>query len=124
MPIKALVDCLGAGQTLEEFLDDFEGVSREQAETLKILVDQNLPRGLRKHLPEHEIITAREMKWEQMRNGALIIAAVEAGFEAIITIDKQLEYQQSLATLPLPWDSRQAVLCCGVLDFRIVDDGA
>jgi uncharacterized protein (DUF433 family) len=34
VPIKTLFDCLLAGQTLDEFLDDFEGVSREQAETV------------------------------------------------------------------------------------------
>ena len=34
MPVKTLFDSLAAGQTLEEFLDDFEGVSREQAEAI------------------------------------------------------------------------------------------
>jgi|SRR5882724_9232041 len=31
VPIKTLFNCLEAGQTLDEFLDDFEGVTREQA---------------------------------------------------------------------------------------------
>ena len=31
VPIKNLFDSLAAGETLEEFLDGFEGVSREQA---------------------------------------------------------------------------------------------
>ncbi|HZL38237.1 MAG TPA: DUF433 domain-containing protein [Tepidisphaeraceae bacterium] len=31
VPVKTLFDCFAAGQTLEEFLDDFEGVTREQA---------------------------------------------------------------------------------------------
>lgn len=31
VPVKTLFDCVAAGQTLEEFLDDFEGVTREQA---------------------------------------------------------------------------------------------
>src|SRR5260221_6745891 len=31
VPIKTLFDCFGAGQTLDEFLDDFDGVTREQA---------------------------------------------------------------------------------------------
>jgi uncharacterized protein (DUF433 family) len=34
VPVKTLFDSLAAGQTLEEFLDDFEGVAREQAEAL------------------------------------------------------------------------------------------
>jgi len=49
-----------------------------------------------------EIRTAREMKWEQLRNGELISAAAQAGFEAFVTIDKQLEHQQNLSTLVMP----------------------
>lgn len=42
------------------------------------------------------------MKWEQLRNGALMSVAVEAGFEVLVTIDKQIEHQQNLAALALP----------------------
>src|SRR6266480_1012775 len=42
VPIKTLFDSLVAGQTLEEFLDDFEGVSREQAEALLQLPESHL----------------------------------------------------------------------------------
>jgi AmiR/NasT family two-component response regulator len=66
---------------------------------VKILFDQNLPRRLRKYLPRHEIYTTREMKWEQLRNGALMARAAEAGFEVLVTIDKQIEHQQNLAAL-------------------------
>ena len=31
VPVKTLFDCFAAGQTLAEFLDDFEGVTEEQA---------------------------------------------------------------------------------------------
>lgn len=31
VPVKTLFDCLEAGESLDEFLDDFEGVMREQA---------------------------------------------------------------------------------------------
>jgi uncharacterized protein (DUF433 family) len=42
VPIKTLFDSLAAGQALEEFLDDFEGVSREQAEVLLELAGSHL----------------------------------------------------------------------------------
>ncbi|MEK6375066.1 MAG: DUF433 domain-containing protein [Acidobacteriota bacterium] len=31
VPVQALLDYLAGGETIEEFLDDFPGVSREQA---------------------------------------------------------------------------------------------
>jgi len=42
VPVKALFDCLAAGQTLEEFLDDFEGVTREQALAVLNLAENHL----------------------------------------------------------------------------------
>ena len=42
------------------------------------------------------------MGWEQLRNGALMMAAVAAAFDVFVTIDKQLEHQQNLSALPLP----------------------
>ncbi len=68
---------------------------------MKILFDHNLPRRLREHLPGHEIRTTKEMKWEQLRNGALMSIAVGSGFEVLVTIDKQIEHQQNLAALLL-----------------------
>jgi uncharacterized protein (DUF433 family) len=42
VPIKALFDCLAAGESLEQFLDDFEGVTHEQAEALLALAGSHL----------------------------------------------------------------------------------
>lgn len=42
VPIETLFDCLAANQKLEEFLDDFEGVSREQAEAVLELARSHL----------------------------------------------------------------------------------
>ena len=41
------------------------------------------------------------MKWELLRNGALMTVAAATGFEVFVTIDKQIEHQQNLATLVL-----------------------
>jgi hypothetical protein len=42
------------------------------------------------------------MGWERLGNGALLKAAADAGFEAFLSVDKKLEYEQNLKTLPLP----------------------
>ena len=57
---------------------------------------------MREHLQGHEIQTAKEMRWQELRNGVLMSVASKAGFEAFVTIDKQFEHQQNLGELVLP----------------------
>ncbi len=47
VPIRSLFDYLQAGDNLETFLDDFEGVAREQAEGVLALAMSGLVQGLR-----------------------------------------------------------------------------
>ena len=42
VPIKNLIDSLAAGESLDEFLDGFDGVSREQATALLELAAEDL----------------------------------------------------------------------------------
>ena len=42
------------------------------------------------------------MRWERLSNGALLKSASDAGFEAFLSVDKNIEYEQNLTTLPLP----------------------
>jgi hypothetical protein len=42
------------------------------------------------------------MRWETLRNGALLAMAAGAEFNAFISADKKLEFEQNLKTLPLP----------------------
>jgi hypothetical protein len=76
---------------------------------LKILFDQGTPAPLRKTLAPHSVSTAFEMGWEEVENGDLL-AAAEKIFEAFITTDKNIRYQQNLngrqlAILVLPTTS-------------------
>jgi hypothetical protein len=63
---------------------------------LKILFDQGVPVPLREFLSRHEVKTAFEMGWHQLKNGLLILKAEEHFFDVLITTDKNLEYQQNL----------------------------
>lgn len=68
---------------------------------MKILFDHNVPLRLRSDLPGIDIRSTRQMRWETLSNGKLMQAAADAGFEAFLTIDKNIEYQQPLRKLPL-----------------------
>jgi hypothetical protein len=76
---------------------------------MRILFDQGTPVPLRRGLTGHTVSTAYEMGWTELDNGALLRAA-EVDFDALITTDKNLRFQQNLtgrrlAILVLPTTS-------------------
>ena len=62
---------------------------------MKILLDACVPRPLRQFLATHTVQTAQEMGWGELKNGALIQAA-EMEFDAFLTSDQNLKYQQNI----------------------------
>lgn len=67
---------------------------------MRLLLDESVPRRLRQSLPAHTVRTAVEMGWSGVKNGALLALAA-AEFEAFITVDRNLPYQQNVAALPI-----------------------
>jgi hypothetical protein len=63
---------------------------------VRILFDQGTPVPLRRSLTGHDVETAYERGWSALQNGVLLKAAEVAGFDAIITTDQNLRYQQNL----------------------------
>jgi hypothetical protein len=61
-----------------------------------ILFDNGTPAPLRYALKGHIVVEAIERGWERTANGALIAAAEAAGFDLLLTTDKNLRYQQNL----------------------------
>ena len=64
---------------------------------MRILFDHNAPRQLRRHLVGHDVDVAAERGWSALANGALLDRAEEAGYEVVITADRNMPYQQNLA---------------------------
>ncbi len=62
-----------------------------------ILFDQATPVPLRPYLKGHIVRTAAQQSWDRLRNGDLLRVAEESGFEMLLTTDKNMRYQQSLA---------------------------
>ena len=63
---------------------------------MRILLGNCTPSPLRRFLTEHQVDTARERGWAQLRNGALLQMAEEAGYEVLITTDQSMPYQQNM----------------------------
>lgn len=64
---------------------------------MKILFDQGTPSPLRKHPLDSEVTAAARLGWSDLSNGDLITAAEEAGFDVLVTTDRNLKYQQNLS---------------------------
>ena len=62
---------------------------------MTIILDENLPQGLRRLLAPRPVTTVQQAGYGGMKNGQLL-AALEGVFDILITADKNLRYQQNL----------------------------
>ena len=63
---------------------------------MKILFDNGTPRSIARVLTGHEVTRARQIGWHELGNGELIQSAEEAGYELLLSTDKNIRYQQNL----------------------------
>lgn len=68
---------------------------------MKILLDECVTKRLKDHLKEYEVLTVRELDLSGIKNGKLMTFCVENNFDILLTIDKNLMFQQNLDQYPL-----------------------
>jgi hypothetical protein len=61
-----------------------------------VLFDHVTPRGVARCLAGHIVVKAKERGWDRLSNGDLLDAAERAGFDVLVTADKNMRYQQNL----------------------------
>ncbi len=64
---------------------------------MRVLFDQATPVPLRAHLAQHFVSTAAQQGWDKLKNGESLAVAEGAGFDVLLTTDKNMRYQQNLA---------------------------
>jgi predicted nuclease of predicted toxin-antitoxin system len=63
-----------------------------------VLFDNGTPRTLARFLiGEHTVTEARAHGWAELENGELLAKAEAAGFDVIVTTDKNIGYQQNMS---------------------------
>ena len=68
---------------------------------MRVLLDECLPgRKLRRELSDHDVRTVADMDWRGVKNGALL-AKAEPEFDAFVTVDRKLRYQQNTPAVDL-----------------------
>jgi hypothetical protein len=62
---------------------------------VKIFLDECVDWRLARHIPGHEVKTARQMGWTSIKNGELL-ALASAHFDVFLTVDRNLSFQQNI----------------------------
>jgi hypothetical protein len=68
---------------------------------MKLLLDENLPKRLKQDFSDHEVYSIREMGWNGIKNGELMRLMADNAFHALLTFDKNLQYQQNFKAFTL-----------------------
>ncbi len=68
---------------------------------MKILLDECVTKRLKIHLDEFKIFTVRQLGLSGIKNGKLMAYCVENNFDILLTIDKNLLFQQNLENYPV-----------------------
>ena len=63
---------------------------------MRVLLDECVPRPLRREFPSHEVRTIRELGWAGKKNGELLRLMAADGFQVLLTVDRSLRHQQNL----------------------------
>ena len=64
---------------------------------MRVLLDEQLPRQLAREISGHDVGTVQQCGWAGFKNGDLLRAAADAGFDVFITADRNLQFQQNLS---------------------------
>ena len=81
---------------------------------MRMLFDHGTPAPLIPFLTGHIVTKAKDAGWDQLVNGELLYSAEQAGFEVLLTTDKNMVAQQNLKT------RANAIVVLGNSQWRIV----
>ena len=69
---------------------------------MKILLDENIPIKLKSiSVTKHDVYTVSDMQWNSKKNGELLSLMIAEGFKGLVTIDKNIRYQQRIDNVNL-----------------------
>jgi predicted nuclease of predicted toxin-antitoxin system len=68
---------------------------------VRVLLDESVPRPWKREIPDHEVVHVADLDWQGLKNGELLRRAVAENFSALVTADRNFEYQQNLAQIGL-----------------------
>jgi predicted nuclease of predicted toxin-antitoxin system len=64
---------------------------------MRVLLDNCVDTRVKAHLQGHDVVHCIDLGWEAMTNGNFLASAERLGFQAIVTVDKNMRHQQNFA---------------------------
>ena len=64
---------------------------------MRLLLDECVPRPLKRELVGHDVSTVVDEGWSSKRNSELLRLMLAAGFQGFLTVDQNLQFQQNVA---------------------------
>lgn len=62
---------------------------------MRVLLDNCVNHRFGNHFGDWEVVHVRKLGWADLTNGKLLKAAEEAGFDVLLTVDKNVRQQQN-----------------------------
>ena len=67
---------------------------------MRLPLDECVPKRFKRELASHDTRTVQDLGWAGIKNGALLKLA-DGQFDALLTVDQGIEYQQNLSGLKI-----------------------
>src|ERR1700682_5607158 len=63
---------------------------------MRVLLDECVPRKLKRDLIGHDVHAVVDIGWSSKRNGELLQLMLAQKFDVLLTVDRNLEFQQNV----------------------------
>lgn len=63
---------------------------------MRILLDECVHKGVKRLLPGHDVSTVVQLGWAGKTNGELLASMLAEGIDVLLTVDRNLRYQQNI----------------------------
>lgn len=63
---------------------------------MKVLLDECTPRRLKHEFGDLDVTHVADLGWQGRRNGRLLASMRDSGFDTLVTVDRNLQFQQNL----------------------------
>ena len=67
---------------------------------MKAILDEGVPEALADRITGHDVSSVKAKGWRSVKNGKLLALIEKAGFDAFISNDKRIEFDQNLSKRP------------------------